>query len=116
MLPLYFYILCSDHPSTLFGITDKVAKFDGILGLAFPILSQNPDAKTVLQNLIDQDSSVNQHMFGFFLGDNADGELTVGGYDETKIKGEVTWVDLLMPTCKSKNALLFVRGIVNHFS
>jgi hypothetical protein len=80
------------------GDTYKVAKFDGILGLAFPILSQNPDAKTVLQNLIDQNTSVNQHMFGFFLGDNADGELTVGGYDETKIKGEVTWVDLLMPT------------------
>ena len=39
-------------------------------------------------------------MFGFFLGDNADGELTVGGYDEAKIQGEITWVDLLKPTCK----------------
>ena len=46
-----------------------MAKFDGILGLAFPVLSQNPDAPTVLQNLIDQDSSISQHMFGFFLGD-----------------------------------------------
>jgi cathepsin D len=49
--------------------TDKVASFDGILGLAFPILSQNPDAPTVMKNLMDQDSSVTQHMFGFFLGD-----------------------------------------------
>jgi cathepsin D len=78
--------------------SDKVADFDGILGLAFPILSQNPDAPTVLQNLIDQDPSMTQHMFGFFLGDNADGELTIGGYDETKISGEITWVDLSMAT------------------
>lgn len=49
--------------------TDKVANFDGILGLAFPVLSQNPDAPTVLKNLIDQDDSISQHMFGFFLGD-----------------------------------------------
>jgi hypothetical protein len=43
------------------------AKFDGILGLAFPILSQDPDAKTVLQNLVDQ-QIIENGMFGFFLG------------------------------------------------
>jgi hypothetical protein len=84
--------------TTGLGDTYKMANFDGILGLAFPILSQNPDAPTVLQNLIDQDTSISQHMFGFFLGDNADGELTVGGYDENRISGEITWVDLLMAT------------------
>lgn len=84
--------------TTGLGDTYDVANFDGILGLAFPILSQNPDAPTVLQNLVAQDESITQHMFGFFLGDNADGELTIGGYDENRISGEVTWVDLLMPT------------------
>lgn len=77
-----------------------MANFDGILGLAFPILSQDPDAPTVLQNLLEKDASISQHMFGFFLGDNANGELTVGGYDESKISGEITWVNLLMATCK----------------
>lgn len=80
------------------GETYKVASFDGILGLAFPIISQNPDAPTVMKNLMEQDSSVTQHMFGFFLGDNANGELTIGGYDESRISGEITWVDLLTPT------------------
>jgi hypothetical protein len=84
--------------TTGLGETYKMAKFDGILGLAFPVLSQNPDAPTVLQNLIDQDSSISQHMFGFFLGDNANGELTIGGYDEDRISGDITWVDLAMPT------------------
>jgi hypothetical protein len=46
-----------------------------------------------------------QRMFGFYLGDNADGELTIGGYDETKITGEITWVDLLMSTCKCERKI-----------
>ena len=33
---------------------DQKAKFDGILGLAFPELSQNPGVNTVVQNLISQ--------------------------------------------------------------
>ena len=79
------------------GETFEVAKFDGILGLAFPILSQDPDAKTVLQNLVDQ-SIVDQGMFSFYLGDNANGELTIGGYDQDRFEGDITWVDLLVPT------------------
>ncbi|KAL3797717.1 hypothetical protein HJC23_000262 [Cyclotella cryptica] len=79
------------------GDTYRYAKFDGILGLAFPILSQDEDAKTVLQNLVEQ-KVIDAPMFGFFLGNNAPGELTIGGYDQEKIQGEVTWVDLLMPT------------------
>jgi hypothetical protein len=37
----------------------------------------------------------------------ANGELTMGGYDEDRIEGGITWVDLLMPTCKS----ILVLGI-----
>ena len=50
------------------GFTDSVALFDGVLGLAFPVLSQDPGVPTVLQNLVDQ-KKVDEPMFGFFLGD-----------------------------------------------
>ncbi|KAL7483001.1 hypothetical protein ACHAW6_008644 [Cyclotella cf. meneghiniana] len=79
------------------GDTYEYAKFDGILGLAFPVLSQDEDAATVLQNLVEQ-NIVDSPMFGFFLGNNAPGELTIGGYDQDRFQGEITWVDLLTPT------------------
>jgi hypothetical protein len=70
------------------------AKFDGILGLAFPAISQDKDASTVLDNLVSQ-GQIEQAMFAFFLGDDADGELTMGGYDESKMEGDINWVNLL---------------------
>ena len=36
-------------------------------------------------------------LFAFYLGDEEDGELAVGGYDESRMSGDVTWVDLLYP-------------------
>lgn len=78
------------------GQVYNVAKFDGILGLAFPVLSQDPDVPTVLKSLVDQ-KKVDAPQFGFFLGDNAPGELTIGGYDTEKIDGDITWVDVIEP-------------------
>mmetsp|Transcript_25018 Transcript_25018/g.51673 ORF Transcript_25018/g.51673 Transcript_25018/m.51673 type:complete len:482 (+) Transcript_25018:151-1596(+) len=79
------------------------AKFDGILGMAFPILSQDPSSPTVLQSLHSQ-NQIPKSLFAFYLGDNSDGELTLGGYDESRMldfpsKGEdaINWVDLLSP-------------------
>ena len=103
-------------------LTDDVALFDGILGVAFPILSQDPGVPTVLQNLAYQ-KKIDQSQFCFFLGDvsfssycttsfsevqtlsfyyltlfqNAPGELTIGGYDTEKIDGDITWVDVIEP-------------------
>merc|ERR1712071_401419 len=50
------------------GMAYKFGKFDGILGL------------------------------GFYLGDNEDGELTLGGVDEARYTGEFHKVKLLSPT------------------
>jgi hypothetical protein len=36
-------------------------------------------------------------LFAFYLGDEEDGELAVGGYDEARMSGDITWVDLLSP-------------------
>jgi cathepsin D len=72
------------------------AKFDGILGLAFPLISRDPGVNTLIPALKEK-GVLDKAMFAFYLGDNADGELAIGGYDETKMEGEITWVDLLKP-------------------
>ncbi|EED90965.1 predicted protein [Thalassiosira pseudonana CCMP1335] len=79
------------------GMVFEKAKFDGILGLCFPVLSQDPGVSTVIENLVDN-GSLEKPMFSFFLGNNADGELTLGGYDESRFEGDITWVDLVSPT------------------
>lgn len=65
--------------------SDALSNFDGILGLAFPTISSNPGVPTVLANL----ASADKGMFAFYLGDEADGELAVGGYDDDQMQGNV---------------------------
>jgi len=74
------------------GVGYVMGQFDGILGLGFEKLSLG-GANTVFKNAIDQ-KVVSQPVFSFALGDNKDGELTLGGYDDSKFKGEITWVNL----------------------
>jgi hypothetical protein len=62
------------------GVGYIMGKFDGILGLGFEGLSLG-GAATVFKNAIDQ-GVVSQPVFAFDLGDEADGELTIGGYGE----------------------------------
>lgn len=62
------------------GVGYIMGKFDGILGLGFEGLSLG-NAPTVFKNAIDQ-GVVAQEMFAFYLGDEMDGELTLGGYGE----------------------------------
>merc|ERR1712176_1441627 len=77
------------------GIGYMMGKFDGIMGLAFEALSLG-GATTVFKNAIDQ-GAVNKPIFAFKLGDNADGELTFGGYDDSEFKGDISWVSLSEP-------------------
>lgn len=78
------------------GDVYEKAKFDGILGLAFPSISQDPGVNTVIPTL-KEEQELPKAMFAFYLGDNADGELAIGGYNEERMQGEVNWVDLLTP-------------------
>lgn len=75
---------------------DGMAKFDGILGLAFPALSQNPDVNTLIPNL-KEEGVLEKSMFAFYLGDESDGELAVGGYDASRMQGEIAWTDVVNP-------------------
>jgi len=78
------------------GVAYSLGKFDGILGLAFDSISIDK-TPTPLKNLIDQGKS-DKGMFAFYLGDEADGELTIGGYDETKYTGDLVWEPLSQAT------------------
>jgi hypothetical protein len=72
------------------GFAYSFGKFDGILGLGFTSISIDGTV-TPFENLIKQ-NKVDQPIFSFYLGDNAPGELTFGGYDSSKFHGELQFV------------------------
>uniref|UniRef100_A0A7S1D1S6 Peptidase A1 domain-containing protein n=1 Tax=Cyclophora tenuis TaxID=216820 RepID=A0A7S1D1S6_CYCTE len=74
------------------GMAYALGKFDGILGLGFTSISID-GTPTVFENAI-KENVVDQPVFSFYLGDNAPGELTFGGYDVTKFEGDLTSVKL----------------------
>lgn len=74
------------------GLAYSLGKFDGILGLGFTSISID-GATTVLENAIKQ-NKLDQPVFSFYLGDNAPGELTFGGYDSDKFEGDLEFVKL----------------------
>jgi Eukaryotic aspartyl protease len=74
------------------GFMYSLGKFDGILGLGFTSISID-GTTTPFENLIKQ-NKVDQPIFSFYLGDNAPGELTFGGYDSSKFQGELEFVSV----------------------
>ena len=80
------------HDAAGMGIAYAFGMFDGILGLGFDSLSVG-GVETVFHSAIDQ-GAVEKPVFAFSLGDERDGELTFGGYDETKFTGDIHWVPL----------------------
>lgn len=63
------------------GLAYRLGKFDGIFGLAFDTLSVD-GIITPFHNLLVQ-GVITQPVFAFDLGNNRDGSLVIGGYDET---------------------------------
>jgi len=74
------------------GVGYAHGKFDGILGLGFDALSLG-DATTPFSNAVNQ-NTIAFSVFAFYLGDEEDGELTIGNYDTSKFTGEITWISL----------------------
>ncbi|CCF59651.1 hypothetical protein KAFR_0H02420 [Kazachstania africana CBS 2517] len=76
------------------GLAFAFGKFDGIFGLAFDTISVNravpPFYNAVNRGLLDAPQ------FAFYLGDKRlrkeGGEVTFGGYDETRFTGNITWL------------------------
>lgn len=80
------------------GAAYKMGKFDGILGMAFPLLSVNK-VPTAFENLYNQ-GLVEENLFAFYLGNSKQdkGELTLGGINADHYTGDITWVPLLAAT------------------
>ena len=80
------------------GAAYKLGKFDGILGMAFPLLSVN-SVPTAFENLYSQ-GLVEENLFAFYLGNSKmdKGELTLGGVNADHYTGEINWVPLLAAT------------------
>jgi len=80
------------------GLAYKMGKFDGILGLAFPVLSVNK-VPTVFQNTVEQEL-VDKAEFSFFLGNCREdsGELLLGGTDPAYYTGDFDYVPLSSAT------------------
>jgi len=80
------------------GLAYKIGKFDGILGLAFPILSVNK-VPTVFENMFTQ-GVVEKNVFSFYLGKESgeNGELLLGGIDTSKYTGDMNFVPLSSAT------------------
>lgn len=77
------------------GLAFAFGKFDGILGLAYDTISVDKVVPPIY-NAIDQ-KLIDEPKFAFYLGDTSKSEedggvFTIGGIDETKFKGDITWL------------------------
>jgi len=84
--------------ATGLGLAYKIGKFDGILGLAFPILSVNK-VPTMFECMVQQ-GLVDKAEFSFYLGKESGekGELLLGGTDSDYYTGDFTYVPLKAET------------------
>mmetsp|Transcript_26124 Transcript_26124/g.42045 ORF Transcript_26124/g.42045 Transcript_26124/m.42045 type:complete len:371 (-) Transcript_26124:190-1302(-) len=79
------------------GISFKVAKFDGICGMAFQSISVD-GVTPVWYGLLDQSDS---KVFAFYLGSTnkqQQSEMLIGGIDEKHYTGDITYVPLTSKT------------------
>ncbi|XP_069595852.1 cathepsin D-like isoform X1 [Ranitomeya imitator] len=78
------------------GIVFVAAKFDGILGMAYPRISVD-GAPTVFDDIMDQ-KLVDDKVFSFYLNRNPDsepgGELLLGGTDPTYFTGDFNYLNV----------------------
>jgi len=82
------------------GITFVVARFDGIMGLAFESISVD-HVTPVWYNIWNQ-GLVEENLFSFWLSKDPNatpgGELTFGGIDSSRYTGNITYVPLTSKT------------------
>lgn len=78
------------------GMAYMMGKFDGIVGLGFQSISVD-NIPPVFQQLVDS-KQLRSNVFAFYLADSANGELTIGGYDQTRFSGDLQWVPLSSET------------------
>merc|ERR1712050_481179 len=73
------------------GVGYTLGKFDGICGMGWDSISVD-GVQTPVQALIA--SKLPEPVFGFYIGDNKAGELTIGGVNAEYYSGDFTYVPL----------------------
>lgn len=74
------------------GLGYTLGHFDGICGLAWDRISVD-GVQTPVQALVAS-GELPEPVFAFYLGNNVDGELTIGGVDKAHYTGDFTYVPL----------------------
>lgn len=77
------------------GFSYLLAKFDGIFGLGWPSISVDHVPPPLMA--MKEKGLIPQAVFAFHLGlqNGQDGEVTIGGYHEDDVAGDVTWADVV---------------------
>jgi len=80
------------------GLAFAIGKFDGILGLGWPSISVD-GIKPVFTQLVES-GVLDSNVFSFYLPSDSSekGELSIGGIDNTKFTGDISWVPLSAET------------------
>ncbi|KAL7985197.1 hypothetical protein Chor_003767 [Crotalus horridus] len=85
--------LSTVEPGTIF----TYAKFDGILGLAYPTIAVD-QATPVFDNLM-KEGLVQQNLFSVYLSRKASGSvITFGGIDHSHYTGSINWIPVSQQT------------------
>jgi len=74
------------------GLAYTVGKFDGICGMGWDSISVD-GVQTPLQGLLAS-GKMKEPVFAFFMGNQADGELVIGGVDKAHYSGSFSYVPL----------------------
>jgi len=84
------YLFAEVDDTSGLGLAYKLGKFDGICGLGFNTMSVD-GVPTPLDALVAT-GEMEEQVFAFYLGDNADGELLIGGVDADHYTGDFQYV------------------------
>jgi len=90
------YLFAEVNDTSGLGAGWTFGKFDGICGLAWSSISVD-GVPTPLDALIAS-GDMEEEVFAFYLGDEADGELIIGGVDEDHYTGDFAYVPLSQKT------------------
>jgi hypothetical protein len=86
------YLFAEVNDVTGLGLGYTLGKFDGICGMAWDRISVD-GVQTPIQALVAS-GQLPEPVFAFYMGDLADGELTIGGVNNNHYTGEFAYVPL----------------------
>uniref|UniRef100_A0A7S4LNG7 Peptidase A1 domain-containing protein n=2 Tax=Oxyrrhis marina TaxID=2969 RepID=A0A7S4LNG7_OXYMA len=90
------YTFAEVNDTSGLGLAYRAGKFDGICGMAWDAISVG-GVKTPFHALVDS-QKLDVPVFAFYLGNNAPGELVIGGVDSKHYTGDFSFVPLSSET------------------